>query len=245
MRKHLPIGCVIIRALDLQALETITKEVLAQSMPVVVMIAEDPVDIHDQITNEVYKLWKNIDPSQIAYILKQLSNNEWNDPDVLESFYGLSVEEIILDYVDCFLIANIEDIMQDCMGPGEEYIYDIYINTFDNEVVEKRLQDLNVDYDPEKDDKGEEDKEGFKKNQMTRILGDKRWREKDLVKGYVMEVTGENAAIYIDDNGKEYLYIPNLLQLLYKVKKANAGNWYEHKPGWRFRLVPVQVADPV
>ena len=151
--------------------------------------------------------------------------------------------------MDSFVTETIEDILQDCMGPGEDYGYHIYIKTYDDDVVEERMQSHNVDdeddEDDDEDEEDEEDKEGPEECEITRILDDSTWKESGFVKGYVMEVTGEKAAVYREDNGKDKLIIPNLLQLLHKLKSAVPNKWYEHKPGWKYRLLLEKVADTV
>jgi len=250
MREHLPSGCALVKVLELEVLETIVKEVLSRSMPIVTMAADDPLDLHDQIAAEVSQLWENLDPGQIAYILKQSAEGEWQDPETLEYFYGLSVEEIVLDCVDGFLMDTVEDIMQECMGPGEDCGYFISIRTFDDEVQEEQLREMQADmeapaasfnYFVPEDDEDDEPEEV----EVTKMLSDSSWFQRGLIKGYVMEVTGENAAIYLEDNGQEKLVIPKILQLLHKAKKATPGKWYEHKPGWRYRLAKEPVADTV
>jgi len=245
MREYQPTGCAIILALDLQSLEIITKEVLNSSMPFVDMIDKDSLNILDHISGEAFKLWNSIDPAQIAYLIKQSGKDEWSNPDVVEYFYGLSVEDIILDCVDNILSNDLADIMSDCFGPGEECQYHLYIKNFDEEVTEEKMREISdkFDSDDDEDDEYDEDEDEDEDEDIVRILDQRIWAEENLVKGHVLEVTGKNASLHVDDDGKERLTIPYMLQFLFKVKQATPGEWYEHRPGWKYRLVPIAVAN--
>lgn len=250
MREHLPSGCAVVRSLDLQSLEIIAKEALARAVPVVSMDVNDTHDLHDDIAAEVSKLWEEINPEQIAFIVKRSSETDWQDPDILEYFYGMPVEEIILDCVQSFIMETVEDIVLECLGPGENYGFFVSLKTFDDKVQEERIREISESMDPDgvvfdEEDDEDDGHEEPEEVEITKMLSDSTWCEKNFVKGYIMEVTGENAAVYLEDNGQEKLVIPRILQLLYKVRKAVPGKWYEHKPGWRYRLVPEQVADTV
>jgi hypothetical protein len=254
--EHLPAACQIVKNLELSALEVFSRQVIKQSFPVIEMNEEDSFELCEQLAAEVGRMWESIDPDQIAYIIKSSSENEWDDPDICDSFFGLSVEEIVLDCVYVLLQDDIENVLDECLGPGESCRYNFLIRTYDEEVVQGMIQEVisegssfqafNEDEDDDDADSESsykdfsyeiEEGEDFEEVEISRMLTDSIWREHYLIKDFVVEVRGERAAIYKDDNGQERLVIPRVLDLLAKTRKARPGLWCKHMLGWEFRLV--------
>lgn len=250
-RQHLPISYQIIRHLDLKALEIIASHVIKQSFPVIQSIADDPMDLHEHLAGEINKMWDSINPDQIAYIIKADSEKEIDDPESIDYFYGLSIEDVILDCIYGFLQEDLEEILEECLGPGENYGYNLMIKTHDDEFVERNIKKMmsfideneNNDScilfnnDPYSDDEYDDDEEDDGEEMITRTLSDNVWQERHFIKGYVLEVTGKKASVYKDENGTERLIIPKIISLLSKVKKAKVGCWYQHMVDWKYRLV--------